>query len=711
MSSATPPNPYFSGINFNPGFFSNINDYLTEAIANLKYLKLVGGVLTGFLGIKRTPRVELDVNGKAVIKGTAIPTNPAQGEFGSDGTKLILVEGTVSETPIAIGSSSDGLWIGTNSITGISFYTGLSHRMRLKNNGYVGIGTTDPKSLLTVNSYPAITNAFDFSVTPTTITNLTPTSTTVLNDPLPTLFLCREGTVSQAYASRATFSLCRWENNANNSRTRLDIGVSHAQFDNVNIMSLRSDGNVGIGTTNPGTYKLFVSGNIRTSSMVFYNETNTAYELLVTGPSPTAPANIQTIQQGVGFNQNLTLQAAGGNVGIGTSDPLTNKLFVNGDTRIDGSLYVNATYSYFGASDITGLRIGKNDIFTSGGNAGGITIFTQNTGQNIILGYFGGNGNILTVANTSVTISQQLTLTSQHLQLSSTNGNNIGVATTPNQFSTSAATGDMVIRSIQKLLLQSGSGNSAITIGTNNYLGLGIGSTTANFPITLYSTSSTAQSMTSYAIAGISIYNGNQSTPINPAITVGIMSQAAFNSGFYVYSDQRIKKDITPLENSLDIIDKINTVSFKYIDFIEKGTIKNYGVIAQEIEKIIPEVINSHKDYIPNIYKNADKYDNELLRLYIKTDDLSIGDDIKIYDMKNKHHLKKIVDKTDEYITINEPIEDYEKDTSVFVYGKEIEDVKNVNYESLFIMNIKATQELHQRLKTLEDIIKNLINR
>lgn len=359
MSSSPPPNPYFSGINFNPSFFSTISTYLTEAIANSKYLRLIGGTLTGFLGIKRTARLELDVNGKAIINDASngVPTNSI---LGSAGTKLILVEGTLSETPIAIGNSSDGLWMGTNSTTGISFYTGLSHRMRIKNNGYVGIGTTDPKSLLTINNFPAITNAFDFSITPITITNTTPTSSTTLNDPLPALFLCREGTVTQAYASRSTFSLCRWENNGNNSRTRLDIGVSHAQFDNVNIMSLRSDGNVGIGTTNPGTYKLFVSGNIRTSSITFYNEINTAYELLVTGPSPTAAANIQTIQQGVGFNQNLTFQAAGGNVGIGTSNPQS--LLHLHSSANSADVFLRITDNTTGTGAARGIAIQKTNL-------------------------------------------------------------------------------------------------------------------------------------------------------------------------------------------------------------------------------------------------------------------------------------------------------------------------------------------------------------
>lgn len=625
MSSATPPNPYFSGINFNSSFFSNIGDYLTEAIANSKYLRLIGGTLSGFLGINRTPRVELDVNGKAVIND-ATNGGPANSILGSVGTKLILTEGTVSETPNAIGTDVSSMWFGVSSTKEHRFYTGTNQRMVITSSGSVGIGTTVGTSANT--KLTIIGSSTGYSQPLVQITQSNPTW---------------DGNYAlqvDGYTLLGGFRI-----NANDGGNSIyqtlankDIGI--AQFPNAT-----NTGNIATTTFGTGVIKFFTNGN----------------------------------------NERVRIDEA-------------------------GSFYVN-TYGYFGALDNSGLRIDKTGLFLSSANTAPLNIYHQNTSQSVKLGFFGGNGLIVTINNTSVDITQQLNLTSGNLQLGSTNGNNVAVATAPNQYSTSAANGDMVIRSIQKLLLQSGSGNSAITIGTNNYLGLGIGSTTANFPITLYSTSSTAQSMTSYAIAGISIYNGNQSTPINPAITVGIMSQAAFNSGFYVYSDQRIKKDITPLENSLDIIDKINTVSFKYIDFIEKGTIKNYGVIAQEIEKIIPEVINSHKDYIPNIYKNADKYDNELLRLYIKTDDLSIGDDIKIYDMKNKHHLKKIVDKTDEYITINEPIEDYEEDTSVFVYGKEIEDVKNVNYESLFIMNIKATQELHQRLKTLEDIIKNLINR
>ena len=145
MSSQIPPDPYFSGINYNPGFFTSITDYLTLAIANSKYLKLIGGTLGGFLGILRTPRLALDVNGKAVINDNTSGT-PQNAELGGTGTRIILKEGTAIQTPFALGVVLDTLWYGTSSIGSHMFYTGTSQRMFIDNNGSVGIGTSSATS-------------------------------------------------------------------------------------------------------------------------------------------------------------------------------------------------------------------------------------------------------------------------------------------------------------------------------------------------------------------------------------------------------------------------------------------------------------------------------------------------------------------------------------------------------------------------------------
>jgi hypothetical protein len=78
--------------------------------------------------------------------------------------------------------------------------------------------------------------------------------------------LCRQGTDSQSFGARATFKLCRYENNSFNSRSRLDITLAHNSYDDITAMSIASNGNIGIGVTNPLTsfdiYKPVYAGAI-----------------------------------------------------------------------------------------------------------------------------------------------------------------------------------------------------------------------------------------------------------------------------------------------------------------------------------------------------------------------------------------------------------------------------------------------------------------
>jgi hypothetical protein len=157
MSIEIPPNPYFSGINYNPSFFSKLSDYLTEAIANSKYLRLIGGILSGNLGIKRTPAVELDVNGKVNINNN-IFANPSNGVYGGDGTRLILAPGTISTPPYAFGIAPTTLWYGAPEGANHIFYSGTNERLRIKGDGNVGIGTSDPNSRLELYSTSQLTS-------------------------------------------------------------------------------------------------------------------------------------------------------------------------------------------------------------------------------------------------------------------------------------------------------------------------------------------------------------------------------------------------------------------------------------------------------------------------------------------------------------------------------------------------------------------------
>jgi hypothetical protein len=92
---------------------------------------------------------------------------------------------------------------------------------------------------------------------------------------------------------------------------------------------------------------------------------------------------------------------------------------------------------------------------------------------------------------------------------------------------------------------------------------------------------------------------GNLYSPKN-IVTVGEVTA-------YSSSDKRLKKNIKSITNSLDIIEKLNPVQFNWNQKAkglnkEKDERNNYGLIAQEVEEILPELIHPIYDK----YKSVD---------------------------------------------------------------------------------------------------------
>jgi len=84
-------------------------------------------------------------------------------------------------------------------------------------------------------------------------------------------------------------------------------------------------------------------------------------------------------------------------------------------------------------------------------------------------------------------------------------------------------------------------------------------------------------------------YEGNKglNNIVGDLAVTGEVSAASFTAT----SDVRLKKEIKPLENSLEKICALQGVEFEFInDLIQR---KNIGFIAQDIEKIIPQVVTT----------------------------------------------------------------------------------------------------------------------
>ena len=93
--------------------------------------------------------------------------------------------------------------------------------------------------------------------------------------------------------------------------------------------------------------------------------------------------------------------------------------------------------------------------------------------------------------------------------------------------------------------------------------------------------------------------------------------------GFHSFSDERLKENITNLDSteSLNTILKLQGVNFKWKDSPFKG--EQIGLIAQQVEEHVPQVIEEHmriEDDEPdpaNVYKTVD-YD-KLVPLLIES--------------------------------------------------------------------------------------------
>ena len=124
-------------------------------------------------------------------------------------------------------------------------------------------------------------------------------------------------------------------------------------------------------------------------------------------------------------------------------------------------------------------------------------------------------------------------------------------------------------------------------------------------------------------------------------------------NGFFKESDKRLKSDIKPLTHTLDQICSIPTDSFT------KSGVKQIGTIAQDLEKIIPEIVSED-------YKLASEVPNK--------------EEFEIIQHQNK-------DQVDDYIK-----------------------VKKVEYDMLGVIAIEGIKLLKQEIDKLNNRIRELEN-
>jgi hypothetical protein len=249
------------------------------------------------------------------------------------------------------------------------------------------------------------------------------------------------------------------------------------------------------------------------------------------------------------------------------------------------------------------------------------------------------------------------------------------------------------------------------TVMDSHYLS--IGTSTVRYPLYITNGANWYWYLSVYMNwSGVPAHNNYGTWPVSIWTENAIVTTYWFGT----VSDQRIKKNIQPVGSMLETINKIEIMSFDFIDSANNKR-DECGVIAQQIESVFPNAVDTSNGIIPCYLTFATSQyvvndDAHILFDYDHSDtqqQFKVGDKIKIHAGQKTDTIDK--DKGSHHVVVKSIIDggfttekwkDYEADDGVFVYGKEVDDFRNVDKEQLGILALKGVQELSSMVSTLQ---------
>ncbi len=188
---------------------------------------------------------------------------------------------------------------------------------------------------------------------------------------------------------------------------------------------------------------------------------------------------------------------------------------------------------------------------------------------------------------------------------------------------------------------------------------------------------------------------------VGHAVTHGAHTVSLYTSGtiwagnaVIATSDARVKNVVGLTDGSADLraLLGIEVTDFRYRDTLENGDAVHKKVIAQQVEKVFPQAVSRHTNTVPDLYKAAAIHDGWVSL----ATDLKKGERVRLIDEKKEsiHEVLEVADgrfRTD-FTSAN---------GKVFVYGREVKDFRAVDYESISMLNVSATQELARQVAAL----------
>ncbi len=368
-----------------------------------------------------------------------------------------------------------------------------------------------------------------------------------------------------------------------------------------------SGGNVGIGTNNP-IEMLNIEGNViannlyasdstlKTNKVYFTNSGNglligdrfnnplTKHNLLINTSYASGMRDVFTCQSLGNYNVALTVEGLGSNAFTGNDN-----VFIGHYT---GYNLTNGSYNVFIGSS-AGEHSNPNNAISIGTQAG-----DGNSGnRNVFIGQLAGYGSS---GDDNIGLGKYALY-----QSDAVNGNNIAIGKEAGYDVDSPYNIFIGYQTGRDVELGNGK-NIFIGYEVGDYYNSGVASDillidNAQKTNKDYFIAGDMSSDTIAFNADINIYgklNVTENVGIgisNPGTYKLYVSGSAYATGNWQSFDKKFKKNIQSIENPVELLKKINGASYnwKIEKFAEKGFPegKHYGLIAQEIEKVLPDIV------------------------------------------------------------------------------------------------------------------------